>query len=71
VCVTLDASQADELVLVLVDVQLVMRLEGAQRHAEEAEDADGMCADRQSQGADTRVHVVRRSVGEAGELPHG
>ena len=47
--VALDARQAGQSAVLLVDVQLVMGLEGPQRHAEEAEDRDVAGRHRQAE----------------------
>ena len=59
VAVALHAQQPGQVAVLLVDVQLVVRLEGAERHAEEAEDADRAARDRQAR-ATGPMPLVRR-----------
>ncbi len=65
--VALDAGQAGQSAVLLVDVQLVVGLEGAQRHAEEAEHRDVAGRDGQAQRAGrslrTFLAVARGSTG--------
>ena len=51
VAVALDAEEPAEMAVALVDVEQVVRAEGAERQAEEGEDADRRAGDRQAERA--------------------
>ena len=66
--VPLHSGQPHQAMLIFVDVELVVGLEGSQRHAEEAEDADGVSTHRQAQRTDPRVDLIRGCVRQTREL---
>ena len=85
--VSFHARQASQSSVLFVDVDLVVRLEGTQGHAEEAEDGDVAGGHGQAQGAggrvarfaggvasaaaDTQVPIGLWRVRQSGELAHG
>src|SRR3989304_5706903 len=66
--VALDPQQPRDLALLLVDVELVVWPEGAQRHAEQAEDANLAAAHGQAQRAHAAV-LGHGPLGEARRIP--
>ena len=60
--VALHAGQAGQPAVLLVDVELVVRLEGAERHAEQAEDRDVAGGHGQSQRASRRFARLARDI---------
>ena len=68
--VPLDADEAAQVAVLLVDVQPVVGPEGAERQAEEGEDADGRACQREAQRAGARVVGLRQpgQLAEGGEV---
>ena len=76
--VALGPQQAGQAALILVHVELVLRPQRPEGHAEQGEDADGVAGDRQAEGthgglvgavaavAELRQLTDRRQVGQAG-----